>query len=111
MSNEERFEKALKYTKISCILFGILFTIALFTSLSQKAYTKVIFLLAIIVLLFAMYFLIKKKNIAGPILGIILGIVYICAAFYGLTIFSLILGILVIISSVLMLICIKIKGL
>ena len=107
MSDEEKYEKKVKYTKIFCIILGTLFATGFFINLPQKAYHKVFTSLILIVLLSAMYFLIKKKNIAGPILGIILGIGYIFYAIYGSNIFSLIIGIFVIIDSVTMLKYIK----
>ena len=72
---EEEYEKKVKGTKTFCIIIGILFAIVFFMSVSQKNITTSILSVGFIILLVLFYLLTKKRKIAGPIIGIILGIV------------------------------------
>ena len=91
---EEEFQKKLKGTKVFCIIIGILFTILLIVSIVAKSYFSMAISLVCIVLLFLFYSLTKKKKIAGPIIGIIIGSVYILQ----FNILTIVIGILVIID-------------
>lgn len=91
---EEEFQKKLKGTKVFCIILSILFTILLIVSIVAKSYFSMAISLVCIVLLFLFYSLTKKKKIAGPIIGIIIGSVYILQ----FNILTIVIGILVIID-------------
>ena len=74
---EEEYEKKVKVTKTFCIIIGILFLISLLNGISQGNIIASVISLGFIILLYLFYSFTKKKKIAGPIIGIILGILYI----------------------------------
>ena len=100
---DEEYNKKVKATKTFCIILGILFALGLFLNLSQHNYANALISSGVIVLLYFFYSLTKKKNIAGPIIGIILGALYILS----FKIISIIIGILVLVDSIAMLKYIK----
>ena len=100
---EEEYEKKVKGTKIFCIIIGILFALGIFTNISQENYINAILSLVFIILLYLFYSFTKKKKIAGPIIGIILGCLYILQ----LNILSIVIGIFILVDSIAMLNYIK----
>lgn len=100
---EEEYEKKVRGTKTFCIIIGILFTITFLVGISQQNITATIMSLGFIVLLYLFYSLSKKKKIAGPIIGIVLGSMYILQ----LNILTIIIGIFVLVDSISMLKYIK----
>lgn len=92
---EEEFEKKLKGTKTFCIIIGILFFIGIFLNLGQEKYINVVLSIILIILLILFYTLTKKRKVAGPIIGIILGSLYILQ----INIISIVVGIFIIIDS------------
>lgn len=74
---EEEYEKKVKGTKTFCIIIGILFLIGLFNSISQGNIIASVMSLGFIILLYLFYSFTKKKKIAGPVIGIVLGTLYI----------------------------------
>lgn len=91
---EEEFQKKLSGTKVFCIIIGVLFAIILLVSIFAQSYFTLAISLVCIVLLFLFYSLTKKKKIAGPIIGIIIGSLYILQ----FNIVTIIIGILLIID-------------
>ena len=63
------YEKMVNWIKIFCIIVGV-FTIV--TNLIGGIFSAIIH----VALLYVFYILTKKKNIAGPIIGIVLGVLY-----------------------------------
>lgn len=100
---EEEYEKKVKGAKTFCIIIGILFILSLVINLSQQNYINAVLSIGFLVLLCLFYFLIKKKKIAGPIIGIVLASLYILQ----LNILSIIIGIFVLVDSIAMLKYIK----
>lgn len=96
---EEEYEKKVKGTKTFCIIIGILFLIGLFKSISQENIIASVMALVFIILLYLFYSFTKKKKVAGPIIGIVLGSMYILQ----LNILTIIVGIFVLVDSVSML--------
>ena len=74
---EEEYEKKVRGTKTFCIIIGVLFVLGIFVNISQQNYTNVVLALGFLILLYLFYSFTKKKKIAGPIIGIILGCLYI----------------------------------
>lgn len=70
---EEEYEKKVRGTKTFCIIIGVLFVLGIFVNISQQNYTNVVLALGFLILLYLFYSFTKKKKIAGPIIGIILG--------------------------------------
>ena len=75
--SEEDFQRKIKWTGIFCIIVGILFVIGFILSILGGNIINIISSLVYITLLVLFYTLSKSKKIAGPILGIILGALYI----------------------------------
>lgn len=100
---EEEYEKKVKGTKTFCIIIGILFAVAFLGGIAQQNITATIMSLGFIILLYLFYTLTKKKKIAGPIIGIVLGSMYILQ----LNILTIIIGIFVLVDSISMLKYIK----
>lgn len=92
--SEEEFQKKLKGTKTFCIIIGVIFAITLIISIFVQSYLTIFSSLVCIVLLYLFYSLTKKKKIAGPIIGIIIGSVYILQ----FNIVTIIIGVLVIVD-------------
>ena len=93
---DEEYEKKVKETKTFCILLGIVFAATLFIGISQENYVGAILAVIFLVVLYLFYSLTKKRKIVGPVIGIILGIVYIIQPIliYGeIDIISIIIGI------------------
>lgn len=103
LMTDEEYEKKVKGTKTFCIIIGILFSITLLVALAQRKIIVIIMSLAYIILLYLFYSLTKKKKIAGPIIGIILGCMYILE----LKILAIIIGIFILIDCIAMLKYIK----
>lgn len=100
---EEEYEKKVRGTKTFCIIIGVLFVLGIFVNISQQNYTNVVLALGFLILLYLFYSFTKKKKIAGPIIGIILGCLYILQ----LNILTIIVGIFVLGDSIAMLKYIK----
>ena len=96
---EEEYEKKVKGTKTFCIIIGILFALSIFINISQQNYINAVLSLGFIILLCLFYSFTKKKKIAGPIIGIILGCLYILQ----LKILAIVIGVFVLIDSIAML--------
>lgn len=96
---EEEYEKKVKGTKTFCIIIGILFVLGIFINISQQNYISAVLSLGFLILLYLFYSFTKKKKIAGPIIGIILGCLYILQ----LNILSIVIGIFVLVDSIAML--------
>ena len=96
---EEEYEKKVKGTKTFCIIIGILFALGIFINISQQNYINAVLSLGFLILLYLFYSFTKKKKIAGPIIGIILGCLYILQ----LNILSIVIGIFVLVDSIAML--------
>ena len=93
---EEEYNKKVKGTKTFCIIIGILFVLGIFINISQQNYFNAILSLGFVILLYLFYTFSKNKKIAGPIIGIILGIMYILS----LNAISIVIGILVLVDSI-----------
>ncbi len=100
---EEEYGKKVKGTKTFCIIIGIVFVLGVFINISQQNYINAVLSLGFLILLYLFYAFTKKKKIAGPIIGIILGCLYISQ----LNIFSIVIGIFVLADSIAMLKYIK----
>lgn len=100
---EEEYEKKVKGTKTFCIIIGILFVLGIFINISQQNYINAVLSVGFLVLLYLFYSFTKKKKMAGPIIGIILGCLYILQ----LNILTIIIGIFVLVDSIAMLKYIK----
>ena len=100
---EEEYEKKVKGTKTFCIIIGILFALGIFINVSQQNYINAVLSLGFLILLYLFYSFAKKKKIAGPIIGIILGCLYILQ----LNILTIVIGIFVLVDSIAMLKYIK----
>ena len=94
---EEEYEKKVRGTKTFCIIIGVLFVLGIFVN------TNVVLALGFLILLYLFYSFTKKKKIAGPIIGIILGCLYILQ----LNILTIVVGIFVLGDSIAMLKYIK----
>lgn len=92
--SEEEFQRKIKWTGIFCIIVGILFVISFILSILGGNIINTISSLVYITLLVLFYALSKSKKIAGPILGIILGSLYILQ----FTIVGIVIGILIIVD-------------
>ena len=95
---EEEYNKKVKGTKSFCMIIGILFLLGIFINISQQNYFKAILSLGFVLLLYLFYAFSKNKKIAGPIIGIILGILYIVQ----LNIVSIVIGFLILVDSIAM---------
>ena len=71
---EEEYEKKVKGTKTFCIIIGIIFAISFVINLLNQNYINVLVSAVFLVLLYLFYSFTKNKKIAGPIIGIVLGI-------------------------------------
>ncbi len=100
---EKKFNEKLKGAKWFSILVSCVFGLVLALSLEQKNYLLAILSLVFIVSFTLFYNLSKKKLIAGPIIGIVLGSLYIVSFIRKINIISLALGIVVIWDSTSML--------
>lgn len=100
---EEEFEKKVKGTKTFCIIIGILFAIGIFSGIAQQNIVTTIMSFGFIILLYLFYSLSKKKKTVGPIIGIILGTLYILQ----LNILSIIIGICILVDCISMIKYIK----
>ena len=107
--NEEEFNKKLKGTKWFSILVSCVFSLGLVLFLIQQKYFLAILCLTFIACFILFYNLTKKKLIAGPIIGIVLGSLYIISFIWTRNIISVGLGIVVISDSTSMLKYIKNK--
>lgn len=101
--NEEEFNKKLKGTKWFSILVSSVFALGLVLFWVQQKYLLAILCLTFIVSFILFYNLTKKKIIAGPIIGIVLGSLYIVNFILTRNIISVVLGIVVILDSISML--------
>lgn len=100
---KEEYMKKVKWTKIFCIIIGVLFILGFFIGISEQNYINAVLSLGFIILLYSFYYFVKKGKIAGPIIGIILGALYILE----LDIFTIIVGAFIIIDSISMIKFIK----
>lgn len=100
---EEEFLKKLKWTKIFCVVIGILMGLSLLVNISSGYYMNAILSIVMLIWLYLFYAFTKKKNIAGPILGIILAALYILQ----FSIVGIILGICILVDCIAMLKYIK----
>ena len=91
---EEEFQKKVKSTKTFCIVIGVIFAIMFVVSIFAQSYLTSFTSLVCIILLYLFYSLTKKKKIAGPIIGIIIGSAYILQ----FNIVTIIIGVLVIVD-------------
>ena len=92
--SEEEFQNKLKGTRNFCIFVCVIFIIGLVLFFATGNIVGIILSLIFITLLSLFYFLTKKKLIAGPIIGIILGALYILQ--FNLT--GIVLGIIIILD-------------
>ena len=96
--SDEEFEKKLRGTKWFSITLSVINSITLLAGIYLKNWYIVFLELVIITVLILFYVLTKKRMIAGPIIGIVLGILYIMS----FNIISISLGIVVILDSIVM---------
>lgn len=96
--SDEEFEKKLRGTKWFSITLSVINSITLLAGIYLKNWYIVFLELVIITVLILFYVLTKKRMIAGPIIGIVLGILYIMS----FNIISIALGIVVILDSIVM---------
>lgn len=99
----EEFERKLKWTKIFCIAIGILMIVSFIAGILSENIVGALKALVIAIMLYLFYFLSKKENIIGPVIGIILSIMYILQ----LSIVGIIIGIGILTDSISMLKYIK----
>lgn len=92
--SEEDFQQKLKGTRNFCIFVCVIFIIGLVAFIITGNIIRAILSLIFITLLSLFYFLTKKKLIAGPIIGIILGALYILQ----FNLIGIVLGIIIIID-------------
>lgn len=93
---EEEYEKKVKGTKTFCLIIGALFIVAFFLNISQGAYINAVLSLGFLILLYLFYTFTKRKKIAGPIIGIVLGSLYILQ----LDILTIVIGIFVLVDCI-----------
>lgn len=84
----QEYEKVLKWIKIFCIVVGIC------AFITSNIINAIIYVIA----LYFFYTLTKKRNVIGPIIGIILGVLYIA----NLKLLSIIIGVLLVLACVAM---------
>lgn len=96
--DEVKFEKKLKGIKAFCIFVGILFSFATIMYLEKNILLSIVSLTMIIyVTLF--YKFTKKRKVIGPVMGILLGILYCISTIWMKSIISIIIGVIVLIDS------------
>ena len=100
---EEEYNKKVKWTGFFCIIVGVLLTISLLAAFSQQMYMATAKAMGLLILLVLFYTFSKKKKIIGPIIGIILAILYI----FQLNIIGIIIGILILVDCISMIKYIK----
>lgn len=99
MISDEEYAKKVKNLLIYCILGGILGVVGILLAEVDKGLESIKIIMAVVdgiifaVLLILSYIFAKKKNLAGPILGIILGALDIL----HLSVYGIIVGIYIII--------------
>lgn len=98
MTNEE-YEKRVKGTKLFCCILAVLFSIGVVINFTTGYMVKMVISIGFLVLLYLFYTFTKQRKIAGPIIGIILGILYILE----LNIVGIVIGILVLADCIPML--------
>lgn len=96
---EEEFQKKLKWTKIFCVVIGILMVISFIAGISSGNILGALMPLGVAIMLYLFYSLSKKENILGPVIGIILAIMYILQ----LSIVGIFIGICILIDCISML--------
>ena len=79
-----------------CCILAILFSIGLVINFSTGNIVKIIISIIFLILLYLFYTFTKQRKIAGPIIGIILGIIYILE----LNIIGIIIGILILVDCI-----------
>ena len=100
--SEEEFNKKLKGTKMFSIFVSCIYAILFILYCVDKSYFSAVICLICIAAFLSFFFLTKKRSIAGPIIGIILGCLYIINFLWAKAAISLILGIVIIIDCVVM---------
>lgn len=93
---EEEYEKKLKETKMFCLIIGLLFSLGFFLNISQGNYINAILSFGFFILLYLFYIFTKRKKIAGPIIGIVLGTLYILQ----LNILTIAIGIFILVDCI-----------
>ncbi len=96
---EEEYEKKVKGTKIFCSILACLFSIVLLNSIAKQNILQAGLCIGFIVLLYLFYHFTKRRKIAGPIIGIILGILYILR----LNIIGILIGVFILVDCIPML--------
>ena len=91
---EEEFLKKVKWTGIFCLVVGILMALATILYFVVGNIFTSIYSIICIILLALFYALTKSRKIAGPIIGIIVGALYILS----FNIISIVIGIFIIID-------------
>ena len=81
------YDKMVNWIKIFCIIVGV-FTII--TNLNEGFFSAIIH----VALLYVFYTLAKKKSVAGPIIGIVLGVIY----FASFEFLEVVIGVLLILA-------------
>lgn len=96
---EEEFNKKVQGTKTFCLAIGIIGVLVCLAAIYLKNYIGAVAALVSLTLLYLFYSFTKKKKIAGPIIGIALGVLYILQ----FNIITIIMGIFILIDCTAML--------
>ena len=98
--NEDEFNKKLKGTKWFWTLVSCVFSFVLIIFIIQQKLLLAMLCLAFIICFILFYSFTKRKIIAGPIIGIALGCLYLISFMWTRSILSIALGIVVVLDSV-----------
>ena len=96
---DEEYEKKVQGTKLFCCSLAVLFGIGVAISFVNGDIVRMALSICFLILLYLFYTFTKQRKIAGPIIGIILGILYILE----LNIVGIIIGILILVDCIPML--------
>lgn len=96
---DEEYEKKVKGTRIFCSILACLFGIGILINFTNGNILQLGLCVGFLVLLYLFFYFTKRRKIAGPIIGIILGILYLLQ----LNIISILIGIFVLMDCIPML--------